>query len=121
MQLLFGLLGQIFGKYFASMAMRWGLNEAIGAAFITMYALLIASFTVAANLCLGSGGTCSSVAANLSRLSNWVLFGLSLIPSETITIFGCLLSLHAAAWCAIVLARILRVKAGMDSRGVRVI
>lgn len=117
MQFLATLIGNLFTQFFAKLAIKWGLQEAIGAAFITVYLLLIASTTAAANLCLGSGGVCGAYAGSWTGLSEWLLFGLSLIPWEVVNVCACLVSLHASMWCAVVLARILRVKAGMNSRG----
>ena len=89
---------------------RTGLKVAIGSAAIAAWILLIISFTAAMETCFGS--TCGG-AVNWSHLSQWVKFGLSLVPSNVPTAIACIVSARAAAWSAIVAGTLLRTKASV--------
>lgn len=121
MQVILTFFGTALTRIFSSIATKYGFQTAMNAAFITMWLALIASFTVAANSCLSVTGTCGGIAMNWAALPELFKFGLSLVPSELITIITCLVSLHASGWCAIVLSRIVRVKAGMNTRDLTVL
>ena len=110
MQIIFNWLGSFAGAWFTHLATRIGLQQSLTVAFFVFWYALIASLTAVALTCAGPSGTCGAIAGNWEALSDWVKFGLSLIPSEVITIAQCLVSLHASGWCAVVLSRIVKHK-----------
>lgn len=103
-------LNGVLLKYFLFLAGKLGFQLATNLVLATLWLALIASFTSAAGLCLSSDGTCGSLAGNWTGLSTWLKFGLSLVPSESIQIIGCLLSLHVAGWSAIAINRLVNKK-----------
>jgi hypothetical protein len=111
MQFLLNWLGSFAAAWFTHLATRIGLQQTLVVAFLVVWYALIASLTAAANFCAGPAGVCGSIASGgTGGLSQWVMFGMSLVPSEAIQICACLVSLHAAGWSAIVLGRIVKHK-----------
>lgn len=86
---------------------KFGIKLAISATEISVWLLLVGSFYVAIHTCFAS----SSCQPNYSNLSQYVRFGLGLIPSNVPTVIACIVSAYAASWSARFLSRILRMKA----------
>lgn len=120
MQVILTFLASMLTKTFASMAARFGLQTALTAALITVWIALVASLTAATNICFGPTGACATTLSDTSGLSDYFLFGLSLVPSEAITILECLVSLHVAAWAALALWRVVKWKHAASSKGLMV-
>lgn len=110
MQLILNWVGSFLGAWFTHIATRIGLQQTLMLAFFVVWYVLIAALTGVAFTCIGPAGSCGAAAANWSALSDWVKFGLSLIPSEVITFIECIISVHVAGWSAIVLGRIIKHK-----------
>jgi len=109
MQILLGFLSSMFVKGFGFLAARLGIAGALNVSLFAVWYGLIASVTAVSYSCFSVTGSCSAY-TNFAGLSQWVKFGLSLVPIEALTIISCLLSLHLAGWCYSVLVMILKVK-----------
>jgi len=106
MSVLLTFLASIFGRYFAGLATRIGIQKALYAAMFAAWLVFTAAFYAAAQTCISPAGVCGSIASTTSGLSQWVLFGFSLVPSEIITIITCLISLHIAGYAYLVMIRV---------------
>jgi len=106
MSVILSFLASIFGRYFASLATRIGLQKALYAAMFSAWLTFTAAFYTAAQTCISPQGVCGAIASTTSGLSQWILFGFSLVPSEIITIITSLMSLHIAGYAYLVMIRI---------------
>lgn len=110
MQFILNWVGSFLVAWFSHIATRIGLQQSLMLAFFVMWYALLAALTAVAYTCVGPAGSCGAAAANWAALSDWVKFGLSLIPSEAITFAQCIMSVHVAGWSGIVLGRIIKHK-----------
>jgi len=106
MNIILGFLASLFGKYFASLAVRIGLQKALYLAMFAAWLTFTAAFYTAAQTCISPQGVCGAAASTASGLSEWILFGFSLVPFEIVNIITCLISLHIAGYAYLVMIRI---------------
>jgi len=109
MQLILTFLSDLFARGFTFLVARIGLMATLNVSFFAVWYLLIASLTAVSYSCFSVGGSCSTF-TDFTGLSEWVKFGMSLVPVEALQILACLLSLHAAGWAYTVLLHILKSK-----------
>lgn len=110
MQFLLTWLGTAVVQFFTTAATKIGLQLTVNLAFITFWLAVVSSFTMAAKSCFGLSGSCSAM-LDASGLNSWVIFGMSLVPGEAVTIAGSLVTLRVAGWTAIAVSKIVRIKA----------
>jgi len=121
MSVVLSFLASIFGRYFAGLAVRIGIQKALYIAMFAAWATFTAAFLVAAQTCVDPAGVCGAAASTVSGLSQWVLFGFSLVPFEVINIILCLMSLHVAGYAYLVMIRIVMYYTTLGKgRGLRV-
>lgn len=90
---------------------RTGIRLAIAASTVALWLVLIVTFTTAVNTCFGSSSC--GFQTDWSRLSPYLKFGMSLVPSNVSTVITCIISAKFAGWTAIALGRVLRTKASV--------
>lgn len=106
MSVILSFLASVFGRYFASLATRIGLQKTLYVAMFAAWTTFTAAFYTVAQTCVSPQGVCGALASTTSGLSEWILFGFSLVPSEIISIMTCLVSLHIAGYAYLVMIRI---------------
>jgi hypothetical protein len=107
MSALFGFLASLLARYFSGLAVQIGLQKALHVALFAAWLGFTVAFTAVANSCVSPSGYCGGIASNWSNLSQWVKFGFSLVPFEIVQIIGCLISLHVAGYCYLVMFRVI--------------
>lgn len=121
MSVLLSFIASLFGRYFAFLATRIGLQKALYAAMFAAWLTFTAAFYSVAQTCISPQGVCGAIASTTSGLSQWILFGFSLVPYEIISIITCLISLHIAGYAYLVMIRIVMYYTTLGSgKGLRV-
>lgn len=106
MQAIYGLLGMFLGRFFAYVLAKIGLKVALTTAAIGVWAGLVVTFTTAIYSCISSCGG----GVNWGALPEFVRWGLSLVPSNAITVIVCIISANAAGFFAVKAGQMLRLK-----------
>lgn len=106
MQAIYALLGVMLGRFFTWLIDKIGLKVAVTVAALGVWAGLVVTFTATVYTCLSSCGG----GVSWGGLPEFVRWGLSLVPSNAITVIACVISANGAGYFAIKASQMLKLK-----------
>ena len=113
MQALYGMAGLFLGRFFAFALAKIGLKVTIAVTALGIWAGLVLAFTTAIYTCIESCGG----GINWGQLSQFMRWGLSLVPPNAILVIACIISANAAGFFAMKVAQMLRFKVKITTNG----